>query len=100
MKKHIVFKTKLWLWPGESANWHFVSLPKDVSRGLREVYKGMHRGWNSLPVEVRVGKIVWSTSMFFDSKSQQYILPIKAKVRQQECIYVGDDVKITLKIKS
>lgn len=98
MKKSLQFETKLWLYPGESGNWHFVSVPKSESAKWREEYKGKHRGWNSIKVEVSIGKTVWQTSIFFDTRSGQYILPIKAKVRKVEGLFTEDVVKVKLKI--
>lgn len=98
MKKSLQFEAKLWLYPGESGNWHFVSVPKPESTKWREVYKGKHRGWNSIKVEVGIGKTVWQTSIFFDTRSGQYILPIKAQVRKSEDLFAQDTVKVKLKI--
>lgn len=98
MKKNLLFQAKLWLYPGESGNWHFVSVPKKDSAKWREEYKGKHRGWNSIRVAAQIGKTSWQTSIFFDTKSKQYILPIKAAVRKSEGLFVDDAVKIKLKI--
>jgi len=96
--KNLSFKAKVWLWPGESASWHFTSVPKEESVKLREKYKGLHRGWNSIKVQAKVGKTVWETSIFFDSKSAQYMLPLKASVRKAEGIFHGDPIQVKLKI--
>lgn len=98
MSKSHSFKVKLWVWPGDNAAWHFVSVPKKESLMFREKYKGLHRGWNSIKVKVKVGKTEWDTSIFFDSKSAQYLLPIKAKIRKAEGLFEGDDVNIKLTI--
>lgn len=98
MKKNFQFESAVWLYPGESSAWHFVSLPKDLSAELREKYKVLHRGWNSLKVQVGIGKTKWDTSIFYDTKSERYILPVKAVVRRKEQIFNGDKVKVTLKL--
>jgi hypothetical protein len=54
------------------------------------MYKGLTKGWGSLPVEVTIGKTTWKTSIFPDSKSGTFILPIKAVVRKKEEVYEGD----------
>ncbi|OGG85747.1 hypothetical protein A2392_03080 [Candidatus Kaiserbacteria bacterium RIFOXYB1_FULL_46_14] len=96
--KNFSFKSKVWLWPGEFANWHFTSIPKEESVKLREKYKGLQRGWNSLKVQAKIGRTVWETSIFFDAKSGQYMLPLKATVRKAEGIFQGDGIQVKLKI--
>jgi hypothetical protein len=86
---------KVWLYPGELANWHFFTIPKKESSELREAYKGLTKGWGSLPVEVTIGKTTWTTSIFPDSKSGTFILPIKAMVRKKEEVYEGDACTIS-----
>lgn len=98
MKNNFSFDAKIWLYPGETAAWHFVSVPKKESGVLHEIYKGKRRGWNSIRVEVRIGKTTWNTSIFFDRKGGQYLLPLKQAVRRAEGVLVGDKVKIKLTI--
>lgn len=98
MAKSFSFKAKVRLWPGETAAWHFILVPKDISAPLREKYKGLHRGWNSIKVKATIGKTVWDTSIFYDTKSAQYLLPVKAAVRKQESLYDGDEVKTKILI--
>lgn len=93
------FQSKVWLYPGEQGAWHFVSVPKKLSATLSEKYKGLHRGWRSLPILVRVGKTEWRTSIFFDRRSEGYILPIKASVRKKEDIYEDDNLDLSIRIE-
>jgi Domain of unknown function (DUF1905) len=89
---------KVWLYSGASASWHFFTIPKKESSMLKEVYKGHTRGWGSLPVEVILGKTSWNTSIFPESKSGTYILPIKALVRRKEGVYEGDACTISFQV--
>jgi hypothetical protein len=99
-KKSKTYKVtgKVWVYPGESANWHFFTIPKKESSELKEVYKGLTKGWGSLPVEVTIGKTTWKTSIFPDSKSGTFILPIKAQVRKKEKVYEGDACTVSFVI--
>ncbi|MBI5038013.1 MAG: DUF1905 domain-containing protein [Candidatus Kerfeldbacteria bacterium] len=90
------FKGKVWVWQGEGA-WHFVSLPKDKSTGIRKLYHGLTGGFGSLPVKVTIGKTTWKTSIFPESKAGQYMLPLKKDVRKAENFSEGD--VITYKIQ-
>lgn len=98
MTKSFSFQAVARLWPGETAAWHFVLVPKDISKTLREKYKGRHRGWNSIKVRLNLGETKWDTSIFFDTKSGQYLLPLKAQVRKREGIFDGDEVGIKMSI--
>lgn len=98
MVRSFSFKATARLWPGETAAWHFALVPKDVSKTLRDKHKSRHRGWNSIKVRLSLGKTKWDTSIFFDTKSGQYLLPLKAQVRRQEGIFDGDEVDITMSI--
>jgi hypothetical protein len=88
------FEAPLWRWPGESA-WHFVSLPEPVSDEIDDHHAGT-RAFGSVKVEVRVGSTAWSTSLFPDTKSGTYLLPIKKQVRTREGLDEGDLVAVQL----
>ncbi len=89
------FKAEVWLYPGEAA-WHFVSLPKNISKQIKKEFGDMARGWGSLPVNVKIGTTKWKTSIFPDSKSNTYILPLKLEARKLEDIKSGDNVNISI----
>ena len=83
---------KVWQWPNPTSidgGWHFVTLPKEISAKIRKVQpKGM------VSVEVALHKSTWHASLFPHTLSQAYILCIPKKIRKQEGIFKGDEVKI------
>ena len=87
----------VFLYPGESANWHFVPITKAIGIEIKEKYGKYAKGFGSLPVTVTIGKTTWQTSIFPDKYSGSYILPLKAQVRKREEVIAGE--KITYKIK-
>ena len=91
----IAFTAPLWLWNGKGA-WHFVTLPVDDSQIIRMAVP--RRGWGSVRVKARIGDTSWATSIFPDSKSGAYFLPVKADVRKAEGIAPGDAVEVTLSL--
>lgn len=99
MKKNI-FKlvSEVLLYPG-MAGWHFLYLPKKEAQVIRKDFLAVHRGWGSLPVLATLGKTSWHTSIFFDKRSDTYILPLKAEVRKKEGILAKDKVNFLLEIK-
>lgn len=90
---------KVWLYPGESANWHFFTVPKKESLEIKERYGPRARGWGSLPVIVTLGTSSWNTSIFPDTKSKTYILPLKAQVRKREGVFEQDTVTISFSMQ-
>lgn len=100
MKQTYQVTSKLWLYPGESANWHFLTVPKDVSTDLKEKYRPFLKGFGSLPVEVTIGETTWKTSIFPDRRTGTYFLPVKAKVRKREDLLVDDEVEFSFRIST
>jgi hypothetical protein len=92
------FNSKVWLYPGYAA-WHFITIPIDISTDINQKYGDLKRGWSSLPVTVTLGKTMWATSIFFDKKSNSFLLPLKSAVRKKEKIVVDQSVTLTLAIK-
>lgn len=96
--KSYTMTEKVWLYPSEVANWHFVTLTKKVGQGIKEQFGKNARGFGSLPVEVTVGATTWKTSIFPDKYSGSYILPLKAKVRKLEDIEAGEKVTFSISL--
>lgn len=94
----ITSRAKIWLYSGEKAAWHFLTLPKTVAVKLKRAFTQPRRGWGSIPVMVTIGKSSWKTSVFPDSKSESFLLPIKAKVRKAEKIENGATITFALEI--
>lgn len=91
-------KGKVWLWPGETAAWHFVHVEKKLAARLKEKY-GRRNAWSSVRVNVKVGKTRWGTSIFWDTRSGTYLLPLKAQVRRAEGIVADDDISFVLAVE-
>lgn len=100
MKKITSFKerAKVFIWPGEQGAWHFMYVSKKRSANLRRMYKSISKGFGSLPVDVTIGKTTWRTSIFYDGRSQQYLLPLKASVRKKEGIAHEDVLVVRIVI--
>lgn len=100
MKSNIYkVKSKVWLYPGENAAWHFVSVPEKQSADIKKNFNAVKRGWGSLRVVVTLGKSKWKTSIFPDKRSGTYLLPLKAEVRKKEDIQHDDVVTFELDVK-
>jgi hypothetical protein len=88
----------VWQYPG-ARGWHFLTLPQEETEIIKEAFGALKQGWGSLPVTVTIGQTVWKTSIFPDSKSGSYLLPVKAEVRKKEKIGVGDTLTFSIEIR-
>jgi hypothetical protein len=93
---NIEFNGKIWFWRGP-APWYFVTVPAEQSSDLKAISEIVTYGWGVIPVQVRIGKTGWKTSLF--PKDGLYIVPIKASVRKAENLEEGDDVAIKLEVR-
>ena len=91
------FTAPLWRYPGEGG-WHFVSLPTEIGDDITEVTARIRAGFGSVRVAVTIGTTSWRTSIFPDSKTGTYLLPVKKEVRDAEKLQTGDDVRARVQI--
>jgi hypothetical protein len=91
------FSADAWLNPG-AAGWHFATLPPEVADEVRA--RTQQRPFGSVPVTATVGATSWETSIFADTRSASYLLPLKANVRRRERIAAGDLVTVTLELRA
>lgn len=91
------FSAEVWLYNGPGA-WHFITLPQDIADEIRDIFGTNRRGWGSIRVLVTIGKSSWNTSIFPDKKSNSYLLPIKAQIRQENSLTDGDKIKLKLEM--
>jgi hypothetical protein len=73
------FWDKVWVYSGQGS-WHFVTVPADISKEIKNGYPFTTKNFGSVPVEVTIGITTWKTLLFRDSKTGCYFLPIKAAV--------------------
>lgn len=92
----IEFKGKIFHWRGP-APYLFVPVPDEQSAEIKSVSRLVTYGWGVIPVTVRVGKTVWTTSLF--PKDGRYLVPIRMSVQKAENLKEGDEIKIKLELK-
>ena len=80
----------------EMSGWTFVSLPKEVSIEIRDNFKWLEEGWGRMKVTAKTGNSEWRTSIWFDTKQDTYLLPLKAAIRKKENIVFDEDVEIII----
>ena len=79
----------------DACAWKFLFLPQDLTKEIREMHKHQEEGWGRMKVTAKIGSSEWKTSIWFDTKNDTYLLPIKAEIRKKEKIEieVGNQVK-------
>ncbi len=89
------FKAKVWKYKGK-AGWYFATLPKTLSKKIRSIHGSSEEGWGRLPTTASILQSKWKTAIWYDTKSQAYLLPIKAIIRKKEKIEDGNTLTIKL----
>jgi hypothetical protein len=87
----------MWHYPEESG-WHFITLPAEIAEEIREETAVFRKGFGSVQVTAAVAGHEWRTSIFPDSKSSSYLLPVKKAIRMAAGIGAGDEVEVTLAV--
>jgi len=91
----------LWRWSGgTNGTWHFLTIDGAAGEALSAtaLMRRMERtigGFGSLKVRAAIGDSRFATSVF-PSKSQGWMLPVKASVRRAEDLAEGDSVTVML----
>jgi len=58
--------------------------------------KSEEEGWGRLKATARIGNCEWKTAIWFDTKMNTYLLPLKAEIRKKEMLEMGKDIKTML----
>jgi len=76
--------------------WTFVSLSKEMSIEIRENFKQLEEGWGRMKITAKTGKTEWKTAIWFDTKQDTYLLPLKSEIRKKENIVLDKGLEITI----
>ena len=90
------FSGIIWFWRGP-APWHFVTVPEPESAALEAASASVSYGWGMIPVQARIGRTEWTTSLF--PKDGGYVVPVKTGVRRAEGLELGETVTIRLRVE-
>ncbi|WP_420340887.1 DUF1905 domain-containing protein [Vibrio mexicanus] len=91
-------EAELWKDSGQGG-WHFITFPKALSEHIRMAHGRLESGWGRLRVEVSCLDSSWSTSLWYDTKSAAYLLPISAKIRKKHKLATRDKLSVSLVIE-
>ena len=73
-----------------------MSLPVDLAKEIRNTLGFEEQGWGRLSVTARIGNTEWKTAIWFDTKLDTYLLPLKAEVRRRESLEPGRQIEAIL----
>ncbi len=92
------FKANIWAYGGK-ASWYFITLPGDIGAEIKGLATGIERrGFGSVRVAVTIGSESWRTSIFPDTQSSSYVLPVKQSVRKACALIDGSDVTCSIEL--
>jgi Domain of unknown function (DUF1905) len=91
------FSASVWQYPGPGG-WYFVSVPEHYASEIRDHLKWQEEGWGRLKATAIIGNTEWETAVWFDTKLNTYLLPLKAEVRKKENIMEGNSLNISILI--
>ncbi len=93
---------QIWRWSGSGngGSWHFLTIDGEAGEALSGTAvmrrtEGTIGGFGSIKVTARIGDSRFTTSVF-PSKSEGWLLPVKASVRKAEGLAEGDAVDVQL----
>lgn len=89
------FSGKMWK-DASPGGWHFISMPKDLSKEIRENLKWQEEGWGRMKALAKIQQFEWKTAIWFDTKMDTYILPVKAEARKKSKIEVNQNIEIEI----
>ena len=84
------------LWKDNLASWYFVTVPKEMSTEIRSNLQWQEEGWGRMKVVVTLNDLEWKTSIWFDTKSDCYILPVKAEIRKKLSLKEDDLLNVDI----
>ncbi len=92
------FASELFVWSGGQASWFFIRMPVEQSTELREQMEGLTNGFGSIRVEATIEESIWKTSVFPETATGCYLLPVKKQVRKGAEIDEGDMADVSLTV--
>ncbi len=95
MKIEYKFVAEPWKYSGPNG-WCFVSLPKKMSKEIRKNFKNEEQGWGRLTASAKIGETEWQSAIWFDTKADTYLLPLKADIRKKEDLKIGKKIKVAV----
>ena len=91
------FSSKLWK-DASLGGWFFISLPHNLSIEIRESHQWQEEGWGRLKVTASIKENAWETAIWYDTKMNTYLLPVKSEIRKKAGIKLDDLISVSILI--
>ena len=65
---------------------------------IRLANQGFEEGWGRLKVTAKIGELKWKTAIWYDTKRNTYLLPLKTEIRKKGKLAVKDCVTVHLSL--
>lgn len=98
MQANIDYTFSAELWKDSPGGWVFVSLPKDISKEIRDNLQWQEEGWGRMKARASIDTLQWDTAIWFDTKANTYLLPVKATIRKKGGLQVGESITVRISI--
>ena len=95
MKIKYEFSNRLWRHPSQGG-WYFISLPERLAQEIRVTVKWQEEGWGRLKVTAKIDTDEWKTSIWFDTKMNTYLLPVKSEIRKRGKFEIGMNMDVVI----
>lgn len=92
------FSAKIWHYSTTvgMSGWVIVCLPKELASEIRENLKSLEEGWGRMKITAKIGNTEWRTAIWFDTKNDTYLLPLKAEIRKKERLEIDQTVEVII----
>lgn len=88
------------IWKSEGpGGWFFASIPNQLSIEIRSFHQESEEGWGRLKAVAKIEDMEWETAIWFDTKHDCYLLPVKANIRKKLGIHEGSNVTVKLELE-
>ncbi|MBL7713264.1 MAG: DUF1905 domain-containing protein [Chitinophagaceae bacterium] len=61
---------------------------------IRSALQSGEEGWGRLKASAQVGSSTWETAIWFDTKANTYLLPLKTDIRKKEKLATGQTINV------
>ncbi len=69
-----------------------------MSKEIRENLQWQEEGWGRMKASAIIKEVQWDTAIWFDTKTNTYLLPVKAEIRKKAKLKLDDVIAVSILI--
>jgi len=89
------FTSKLWRVSSDNG-WYFITIPDNFSKEIRNSLQWQEEGWGRMKAVAVINDLDWNTSIWYDTKVKNYLLPVKSEIRKKLSLKENDILTINI----